>query len=100
MAFSRSLVVALGALTIVSGSVGTAQAHAFLVSATPSVGSTVATPPAALVLHYTENLAGPFCTVTVTNAAGKPVQTARPQPVPGHPDSISVPLHITAPGKY
>jgi methionine-rich copper-binding protein CopC len=77
-----------------------ALAHAFLTKASPSVGSTVATPPAALVLSFTEDLEVPFCTVTVTDAAGKAVQTARPQAVPGHADELSVPLHITTPGKY
>ncbi len=86
------------ALSLMAGS--PAFAHAFLTKASPAVGSTVATPPAALVLNYTEDLEVPFCTVTVTNAAGVQVQTAKPQAVPGHADELSVPLHITAPGKY
>lgn len=85
-------------LSLAAGS--PAFAHAFLTKASPAVGSTVATPPAALVLSYTEDLEVPFCTVTVTDAAGRPVQTAKPQAVPGHADELSVPLHITAPGKY
>jgi copper resistance protein C len=88
--------VALFSLACVSP----AFAHAFLVHASPAVGSSVATPPAALVLSYTEDLEVPFCTVTVTNAAGTQVQTAKPQAVPGHPAELRVPLHITAPGKY
>ncbi len=87
------------ALLLVVGAVP-AFAHAFLTHASPPVGSTVATPPVALVLSYTEDLEVPFCTVTVTNAAGLQVQTAKPLPVPGHPDEITVPLHITTPGKF
>ena len=85
-------------LSLAAGS--PAFAHAFLTKASPAVGSTVATPPAALVLSYTEDLEVPFCTVTVTDAAGGQVQTSKPQAVPGHADELSVPLHITAPGKY
>ena len=81
-------------------SVSPAFAHAFLVKASPSVGSTVTTPPSVLLMTFTEALEVPFCSVTVTNAAGAAQQTAKPQPVPGHPDELSIPLHITAPGKY
>ncbi|HUM08700.1 MAG TPA: copper resistance protein CopC [Acidocella sp.] len=77
-----------------------AFAHAFLKSAEPGVGAVVATPPAQLLLTYTEGLEVPFCTVTVKGPDGTAVQTAKPQPVPGHEDEMSVPLHITAPGKY
>ncbi len=77
-----------------------AFAHAFLKHADPAAGSSNPTPPASLVLTYTEDLEVPFCTVVVTDAAGNQVQTAKPAPVAGHPDEISVPLHITAPGKY
>ena len=77
-----------------------AFAHAFLKSAEPGVGAVVATPPAQLLLTYTEGLEVPFCTVTVKGPDGTAVQTAKPQPVPGHGDELAVPLHITAPGKY
>jgi methionine-rich copper-binding protein CopC len=77
-----------------------AFAHAFLTHANPPVGSTVAAPPAALTLTYTEALEVPFCTVTVAASSGAAVQTGRPQPVTGNPNEITVPLHITAPGKY
>lgn len=77
-----------------------AFAHAFLKTAEPGVGAVVSTPPAQLLLTYTEELAVPFCTVTVKGPDGKQVQTAKPQPVPGHEDELSVKLHIIAPGKY
>jgi methionine-rich copper-binding protein CopC len=80
--------------------VSPAFAHAHLVKADPAAGSTVAVPPSTLLLSFTESLEVPFCTVTVTNAAGTPQQTAKPQAVPGHSDELSIPLHITAPGKY
>jgi len=95
----KTLTTSVAVLLSLAGA-APAFAHAFLVRATPAVGSTVATPPTTLVLSYTENLEVPFCTVIVKNAAGTEVQTAKPQPVPGHPDEIAVPVHITAPGKY
>jgi methionine-rich copper-binding protein CopC len=76
-----------------------AFAHAFLTHASPAVGGTVAAAPPNLLLSYTEGVEVPFCKVTVTDAAGHNVAGA-PQPVPGHDDEMSVPLHITAPGKY
>jgi copper resistance protein C len=81
-------------------SVSPAFAHAHLVKADPAAGSTVATPPSVLLMTFTEALEVPFCTVTVTNAAGAAQQTAKPQAVPGHADERSIPLHISAPGKY
>jgi copper resistance protein C len=76
-----------------------AFAHAFLVKADPSVGSTVATAPARLLMTYTEGLEIPFCAVTVTSASGTAVN-GTPQAVPGHRNEMLVPLHITAPGTY
>jgi methionine-rich copper-binding protein CopC len=77
-----------------------ASAHAYLTTAEPAAGSVVAAPPAKLVMHFTEALAVPFCTVTVSDSAGKTFNTAKPETIPGHDDSLSVPLDITAPGKY
>jgi methionine-rich copper-binding protein CopC len=77
-----------------------AFAHAFLTHSNPPVGSTLTTPPTNLLLSYTEGVEVPFCQVTVTDSAGTPVQTAAPQPVPGQPTEMSVPLHITTPGTY
>jgi hypothetical protein len=97
MKFPRNL--ALG-LCLLAAAASAARAHAFLKHANPVPGSTVAERPASLLLTYTEDLAVPFCTVTVTDSAGHAVQTAKPEPVPGHADELTVPLHITAPGKY
>jgi methionine-rich copper-binding protein CopC len=95
MKFAAPMVLLFGSLSI-----SPAFAHAHLVKADPAAGSTVATPPGALLMTFTEALEVPFCTVSVTNAAGAPQQTAKPQAVPGHSDELSIPLHITAPGKY
>lgn len=76
-----------------------AFAHAFLKSASPGVGATVAAAPGALVLTYTEDLEVPFCKVAVT-APGGALVSGRPVAVAGHADELSVPLHITSPGTY
>jgi hypothetical protein len=76
-----------------------AFAHAFLVKADPSVGSTVASAPSQLLLTYTEGLEVPFCSVVVKSATGA-VENGKPQAVSGHRNKMSVPLHITAPGTY
>ena len=94
--------ISAAVLSLLLGMAGAspAFAHAFLKHASPAVGSSNPTAPENLTLSYTEDLEVPFCTVVVTDPAGNPVQTAKPQPVAGHPDELSVPLHITAPGKY
>lgn len=91
---------AIFALMFAMTGISPAFAHAFLTRSVPAVGSTVAAPPARLVLSYTEDLEIPFCSVVVTDAAGAEVQTSKPLPVPGHGDEMQVKLHITAPGKY
>lgn len=77
-----------------------AQAHAFLVRATPGVGASVAAAPKALKLVFTEALEPVFCNVTVVNGAGQQVQAGRPHAVAGHPKDLLVPLHISAPGHF
>lgn len=79
--------------------VAPAFAHAFLVKSDPAVGSTVSTAPKVLLLTYTEALEVPFCTVTVTDGMGMNDAAGKPQPVPGHPNEMQVPLNITMPGK-
>ncbi len=97
--FVRKTAAPLAFLASFAG-VSPAFAHAFLKHSVPAAGSTVKMPPPALLLAYTEDLEVPFCTVTVISAAGAAVQTAKPQPVTGHRDEISVPIHITKPGRY
>ena len=65
-------------LLIVAGMLATpapARAHAFLEHADPRVGSTVSSPPAALMLTFTEPIEAAFSRVEVTDAAGKRIET-------------------------
>ena len=47
-----------------------AYAHAYLDSANPRVGSTVASPPGQVTLHFTQKLEPKFSKAEVRNAAG------------------------------
>lgn len=84
---------------LLSLAAGPALAHAHLVKAEPAAGS-IGPAPTTLTMYFTESVAVPFCTVTVTDSNGSPQQTAKPQAVPGHDDELAIPLHITAPGTY
>lgn len=91
--------IVLLALALTLGLLPDAFAHAFLDGAVPAVGSTVATTPQALRLHFTEGVVAHFCTVQVLDAAGHPV-TATP-PHPGDDArTLIVGLPKLAPGAY
>lgn len=87
------------ATLLFSLSVTPAFAHAFLVKSDPPVGSTITTAPKALTLTFTEALEVPFCSVAVTDGMGMDDAAGKPQPVPGHPNQLLVPLNISMPGK-
>jgi methionine-rich copper-binding protein CopC len=95
-AFTRSF--AAGMLAASLGAMP-AFAHAFLQKSDPEVGSIVNAAPKILLLTYTEDLELPFCTVTVTDSMGMDDAAGKPQPVPGHPNEMQVPLNIQMPGK-
>jgi copper resistance protein C len=61
------------ALSLLLGLPAAAEAHAFLASAEPPVGSTVARAPSVITLHFTEELEPKFSGAEVTDAAGKRV---------------------------
>ena len=88
-------------LLVVAGMLATpapARAHAFLEHADPRVGSTVSSPPAALMLTFTEPIEAAFSHVEVTDAAGKRIETGPLQhPAPA---TITVSLPGLAPGSY
>jgi methionine-rich copper-binding protein CopC len=57
--------------------VSPALAHAFLTTAIPAVGSTVATSPSEVDCNFTEALEPSFSTLEVQNAAGARVDTGK-----------------------
>jgi copper resistance protein C len=77
-----------------------AQAHAFLDHASPAVGSSVPTAPAALTLWFTQQLEPAFTTATVTDAAGNSVASGAVRVDPQNPMELDVPLKPLPPGTY
>jgi methionine-rich copper-binding protein CopC len=76
---------------------GAAQAHAFLDHAEPRVGNKVASPPHQVTLWFTQKLEPAFSSVTVTNAAGKRVDSGKAR-VSGN--QMSIPLRADGAGTY
>ena len=68
---------------------GQATAHALLDRAEPRVGNTVAAAPQQVTLWFTQKLEAAFSTITVTNAAGKRVDTGKTR-VSGNQMSVSL----------
>ena len=78
---------------------GRAEGHAFLETATPAVGSTVATAPREVVIDFTEGVEPAFSTVEVTDGAGHRVDSG-PAHRDGAPQRLAVPLKTLVPGTY
>ncbi|MGH7042993.1 MAG: copper resistance CopC family protein [Acetobacteraceae bacterium] len=76
-----------------------ASAHAFLKRALPSEGGSVATPPPALDLFFTEAVAPHFSKVEVLDANGHPIRTGAIQ-VRSDGRELVVPVPKLAPGQY
>jgi methionine-rich copper-binding protein CopC len=68
---------------------GEASAHAMLDHAEPRVGNKVATAPREVTLWFTQKLEPAFSTITVTDSAGKRVDTGKTR-VSGSQMSVSV----------
>jgi copper resistance protein C len=68
---------------------GEAGAHAFLDHAEPRVGNKVATPPREVTLWFTQKLEPAFSNITVTDSAGKRVDSGKAR-VSGSQMSVSL----------
>ncbi len=77
-----------------------ALAHAFLDTADPAVGSTVATPPKAVTLSFTQGVEPSFSTIEVDDAAGARVDLNDPHTAPDDNATLSVSLKPLGPGDY
>ena len=77
-----------------------ARAHAFLDHASPAVGSSVPTGPAAVTMWFTQQLEPAFTTATVTDQAGNPVDTGPAQVDAKDPTELRVSLKPLPPGTY
>jgi copper resistance protein C len=89
--------VLAGAITLAAPTV---QAHAFLDHASPAVGSTVPTAPAAVTMWFTQQLEPAFTTATVTDASGNTVDAGPAQVDPKEPTVLRVALKKLSPGTY
>ncbi len=76
-----------------------AFAHVFPQKQEPGAGTTVAA-PAKVRIAFDGNLEPAFSALTVTDAAGKPVGTAKAAVDPQHPNVIELALPPLAAGKY
>jgi methionine-rich copper-binding protein CopC len=74
-----------------------AHAHAMLEHASPGAGATLAQPPKAVVLDYSEALEPDFSSVIVRDAAGHDVAAAQSS---ASGRTMRVPLKPLAPGTY
>jgi|SRR5262245_11882804 len=74
----RIRIIVFSFLLIAFGNVP-ALAHAMLQSATPLVGSTVASAPREVSLTFSQNLESAFSSVEVTDANGTRVDQGKPQ---------------------
>jgi methionine-rich copper-binding protein CopC len=77
-----------------------AEAHAFLDHASPAVGSSLPTAPAAVTMWFTQQLEPAFTTATVTDQSGNPVDAGSAQVDPKDPTELRVQLKPLPPGTY
>ena len=76
-----------------------ASAHAFLITASPGVGTTVAQPPREVVIDFTEGVEPLFSTIAVSDGAGGRVDIGKPH-LEGGDAHLAVALKPLAPGAY
>jgi methionine-rich copper-binding protein CopC len=77
-----------------------AMAHAFLDTADPPVGGTVAAAPKAVTLSFTQGVEPSFSTIEVDDASGVRVDLNDPHLAPGQDAVLTVDLKPLAPGDY
>jgi copper resistance protein C len=77
-----------------------ADAHAFLDHASPAVGSSLPSAPAAVTMWFTQQLEPAFTTATVSDKSGNNVDSGDAQVDPKDPTELQVPLKPLPPGTY
>jgi methionine-rich copper-binding protein CopC len=92
--------VSWSAAAFVCAFAATAHAHAFLKTASPAVGSTVAVPPTEVAITFTEGVEPKFSTIEVRDATGDRVDRADPHNAPGGKTRLIVSLNPLKPGAY
>lgn len=92
--------VGVGVLLAVLGLAGPAEAHALVRQSQPAAGSVVASPPAAVLIVFTEPPDPGLSVIHVLNQQGATVDRAGAQPVPGVADELRLPLPRLPDGVY
>lgn len=87
------------ALVALLAGMASAQAHAFLEHATPSVGSSIAAPPPALDLFFTEGVVPHFSSVQLLDPSGQAMRIGALQ-LAGAGRELVVALPRLASGRY
>jgi copper transport protein len=87
--FALVLIVVAGALALPAA----AWAHAVLVHTSPLPSAVANTPPAVVVLTYSEPVEPRFAIVSVTDATGKQQTAGSPRRSATDPNTLVVPLH-------
>jgi methionine-rich copper-binding protein CopC len=77
-----------------------AQAHAYPQHQVPAAGATVTTSQKEVAIDFDDGLEPAFSSITVTDAQGKPVTSAKPAVDPANKKHMSVALNGLAPGVY
>jgi len=77
-----------------------ACAHAFLDGALPRVGSDNPTPPAQVVLHFTQGIEPAFSKVEVQDGSGASVTAGDAHTLPGDATRFAIGLAKLGPGTY
>ena len=95
----RMIVAAIlaGAVTLAAPA---ARAHAFLDHASPAVGSSLPTAPAAVTMWFTQQLEPAFTTATVSDKSGNRVDAGPARVDASDPTELRVPLKQLPPGTY
>jgi methionine-rich copper-binding protein CopC len=68
---------------------GTAEAHARLLSADPAPGSVLRRSPAVISLRFSEPLVTGLCGMTLVDSQGRAAPLDKPQPVRGDPHRLT-----------
>ena len=77
-----------------------AWSHAMLETSMPAKGAVLAASPAAITLHFNENVEGDFTTIKVLDAGGRNVVTKKAALDKADRKTVQVPLSTLKAGEY
>lgn len=97
---ARYNLLACAALSIGLLIAANAQAHAFLDSASPRVGSTVQKAPKEVVLTFTQGVEPAFSRIEVTDEAGTHEETGSAHTIGSNPAKLGVAVGLLTAGPY